>query len=551
MNENRSQSPRGLVDAKDGERTMPVASRSGPCGCCLADCPTTVLGSRLSRRSFLQGVSCGAAGAALAGWLASPAPARAAAAEPVPGTPHPRGSMLRVKPAIIAKIPTRQEKTSWRWYGGIQTMDEVHGEAQRLEQDLRSLATRSDFPVEFLPMAVVSDEAQAKETASGEHDVLLIFGACSYDQALCHQLAAGKAPAVLFLRHRTEPHYCQHVTAHIVFLRQWTDSVVETNMDVHDVAVDDYNEILWRLRALYGLKNSIGTTMLAIGGLQHYSAVGGKHAPKHAEVWRYRIETVPLEEFAGRLNKARTERQLAEAVERQTSDLLAQPNVTLKTDRKFVFNSLLALWVSKELAKEKGATNFGFAGCMGNAVITLLDTPPCLILALANDEGYTAYCHADLTHTTAGVLLRWIASRPTFVCNSHFPHDGIYTVAHCAAPRKMNGKDCEPTDIMTHYESDYGAATKVHYAKGQTVTVVIPALDCTKWQGFRGKIVESPSRPACRSQMDIAIEGNWRRLLTEEVGFHVQVVYGDYLREVGYALKKLGKIQWENFSEVS
>jgi len=29
------------------------------------------------------------------------------------------------------------------------------------------------------------------------------------------------------------------------------------------------------------------------------------------------------------------------------------------------------------------------------------------------------------------------------------------------------------------------------------------------------------------------------------------VVYGDYLREVGYALKKLGKIQWENFSEVS
>jgi hypothetical protein len=32
-------------------------------------------------------------------------------------------------------------------------------------------------------------------------------------------------------------------------------------------------------------------------------------------------------------------------------------------------------------------------------------------------------------------------------------------------------------------------------------------------------------------------------------GFHVQVCYGYYLREVGYALKKLGKIEWQNFSE--
>src|SRR4030043_1101255 len=73
---------------------------------------------------------------------------------------------------------------------------------------------------------------------------------------------------------------------------------------------------------------------------------------------------------------------------------------------------------------------------------------------------------------------------------------GIFTVAHCAAPRKMNGKDYEPAKIMTHFESDYGAATKVDYTKGQIVTAIIPNLRCSKWQGFRGKVLDSPSHPA-------------------------------------------------------
>ena len=114
----------------------------------------------------------------------------------------------------------------------------------------------------------------------------------------------------------------------------------------------------------------------------------------------------------------------------------------------------------------------------------------------------------------------------------------------------MNGRDYEPTTIMTHFESDYGAATKVRYTKGQVVTVIIPNLRCTKWQGFRGRVVDSPSNPACRSQIDIKVEGDFRKLLDEMQGFHVQICYGDYLREVGYALKKIGAVEWQNFSEI-
>ncbi|HQO33459.1 MAG TPA: sugar isomerase, partial [bacterium] len=272
--------------------------------------------------------------------------------------------------------------------------------------------------------------------------------------------------------------------------------------------------------------------------------------PAHAkEVWGYEIEIVPREEFAARLKQARSDNSVMADVERETQAFLDRPNLTLQTERKFVLNSFLVWHVCRELLQEKKAFNFGFDKCMGREVIEMLDTPPCLVLALANDSGYTAYCHTDLTHTCPGVLLRWISSKPTFVCNTHFPYNGIMTVAHCAAPMKMNGVSNESVTVMTHYESDYGAATRIHYTLGQTVTVVIPNLNCTNWQGFRGTIVETPTLQACRSQMNIAMDGDCRTLVREMEGFHAQVVYGDYLKEVGYALKQLKKLEWRNFSE--
>ena len=197
---------------------------------------------------------------------------------------------------------------------------------------------------------------------------------------------------------------------------------------------------------------------------------------------------------------------------------------------------------------ENRASNVGVGECMGG-LIPIFDTPPCLALSLLNDEGLTAFCHTDLTHTMPGVLMRWISGKPSFVCNSHFPHHGLLTLAHCAAPRKMNGRDFEPTTLMTHYESDYGAATKVQYPKGQVITCIVPNLHCTKWFAFRGRIVDSPSFDMCRSQMDLEIDGDWRTLTKEMEGFHTIVTYGDYLREAGYAVKKVGAIEWKNYSE--
>lgn len=106
--------------------------------------------------------------------------------------------------------------------------------------------------------------------------------------------------------------------------------------------------------------------------------------------------------------------------EKQAEELLAEPGVTLNTERKFVVNTFVALKVFKDLMKEHGCTNLGVANCMGT-IIRVLDTPPCLIFSLLNDEGYTAFCHTDYTHTAPGVLLRWHGFRDTIVDTPNYP----------------------------------------------------------------------------------------------------------------------------------
>ncbi len=498
----------------------------------------------ITRRGFLGGLTAGAAALPLVS-IAQPG----SGADADAGLPQ--GKPIRVLPALVYHLETPQEKTSWRSYGEVSTPAAVEAEAARIAKDLQDLAARAGFPIDMLPVALVKDEAGAQAAAATDADLLLMFAAGGWGP-LYQILAAGPAAPVMYIRHQTRPYYLWHEIAHWRFLRRNEDATVEPNMTADDIVTDDYNEVLWRMRAVYGLKNAKGTKMLAIGSLAAYSEPGQRLGPGHArDVWGYGIEIVPREEFARRLNEARADSRVTEAAERRARAFLERPGVTLQTERKFVFNSFLALGVCESLLKEKEASNFGFDLCMGRPVIEMLDTPPCLILALANDEGYTAYCHTDLTHTCAGVLLRWIAGKPTFVCNTHFPHDGLFTVAHCAAPMRMSGTAYDPVTIMTHYESDYGAASKVQYRLGQTVTVVIPNLHCTKWQGFRGKIAEIPSLPACRSQMNIEIDGDRRALLKEMEGFHAQVVYGDYLKEAGYALRRLGRLEWRNFSETA
>jgi hypothetical protein len=108
----------------------------------------------------------------------------------------------------------------------------------------------------------------------------------------------------------------------------------------------------------------------------------------------------------------------------------------------------------------------------------------------------------------------------------------------------MNGRTAEPARIRTHFESDYGAAPKVEMAKGQLTTNIAPDFAAKRWVGLRGEIVEAPFLPICRSQIDIGYKCDDRILARRMPGFHWMTAYGDWTREVGYALKRVA-IEWD------
>jgi L-fucose isomerase-like protein len=186
--------------------------------------------------------------------------------------------------------------------------------------------------------------------------------------------------------------------------------------------------------------------------------------------------------------------------------------------------------------------------CMG-AIIPRSKTTACYTLTTLNDDGYLAFCESDFVAIPSGVLLGNISGKPVFLCNPTYPHENIITVSHCTAPRKMDGKHFDPVRIVTHYESDYGAAPWVDAPLGTVTTHIAPDFNSERWVGLKGKIVEVPFRPICRTQFDIRYEVSDKLLAERMPGFHWMTCYGDYRKEIGYALRRT-KIQWDNLDEV-
>ena len=281
------------------------------------------------------------------------------------------------------------------------------------------------------------------------------------------------------------------------------------------------------------------------------SAALGKWDDKAPEVarTRYHLDIVPIEykELAARLAAINADAKMQAQFSAWTDRYLAMPNTKLETKREFVQRAFAVYTVFRQWLREHKAPSITVASCMGT-IFGVSNTAACMPLSWLNDEGYIAFCESDFVVMPPGILLHYITGKPVFMHNSTFPHKATVTCAHCTAPRRMDGKRYEPARIMTHFESDFGAAPKVEMPIGQAVCAISPEYSKPRWLGIKGIVRDNPNYAICRSQQDVEIVGHWKRLIPEARDSHWMMVYGDYLREVGYAVHKIG-LTWENISD--
>lgn len=511
-----------------------LSAKGNGCTCCRHAGMENTDPGLIGRRSFMQ-----SAGTLTIGGLTAGPPAAGAVTAAETATIQPLNRLpLKVQPVLTYSIPKKREATSWREWGGIQSEEAAAAERERIEKEWKIVSASLNGPVEVRNLESVRSVEQAALLAQKDHDVLVIYGAGGGVKILEAMTDPSKWN-LMFLRHRSGPAYLWYEIAHPRFLRKTVDEYGQAGMDTSDVVVDSTEDLAVRLRALYGLKNSLGKKILAVGGASGWGR-GGQQAPDISRnLWRMELIDYPYKELEARLKSAKQDTALNQLCRQKAEGYLHSSGVELKTGRDFFVNAWVLTEVFKQIMAEAKTDAITINSCMGT-IMSMSETTACMPLSLLNDEGYLAFCESDFVVIPSGILLHYISGLPVFLNDPTYPHHQLVTLAHCTAPRKMDGKTLEPVKILTHFESDYGAAPKVEMKIGAKCTNLVPDFACKQWTGFLGTIVANPFLDICRSQIDVRIEGDQEQLVKEMKGFHWMMSYGDYLQETGYALGKLG-----------
>lgn len=507
-------------------------------GCC--GCSSS---GQMPRRSFLAAVGGTAVGAAAIANAIAPS-----VVPPWKSAPMTTAAMrkeLVVQPVLSYRVWNRAEKTSWRGWGGFHSEADYDEEAARIHQELEDIKNKAGFAMKMLPLQRVVNVDQAKAVCAGTADVMLIYAATG-DTSDIEALIRPDRYNLMFVRHKSGPVYLWYEIASPRMLRKMVDTLGQPGLQPCDVVVDDTEQLVWRLRALSGLRNTLGSKIVAIGDASGWGA-GGQKAPKiAAEKWKLEIIPVSYEDLGKRISSAQADGALVEKTAAEAAEYMRQNGVTLSTDRGYVERAFLLTEVFKSLMAEAGSSAMTINNCM-STIMPMSETTACLPLTLINDSGALAFCESDFVVIPSGILMNHICQTPVFLNDPTYPHDGVVTLAHCTAPRRMDGRNLEKVNILTHYESDFGAAPKVEFSIGQKLTIIDPDFDCKRWIGFRGEVLENPFMDICRSQVDVSIEGDCNYLAETMCGFHWMMAYGDHRRELGYALRKMD-IEWDDLT---
>ena len=113
---------------------------------------------------------------------------------------------------------------------------------------------------------------------------------------------------IFFCRYRSGPVYLWYEIISPRFLRQHSDTLAVKGINENDVVIDSQDELTWRLRALAGLKNTLNSKILAIGGPGAWSQPLDVAMKLVKDTYKLDIQTISYEELGNLIKEARMDR---------------------------------------------------------------------------------------------------------------------------------------------------------------------------------------------------------------------------------------------------
>lgn len=169
-------------------------------------------------------------------------------------------------------------------------------------------------------------------------------------------------------------------------------------------------------------------------------------------------------------------------------------------------------------------------------LLSTIHSTSCLALALCNDEGIIGTCEGDVPAMISMFLIKKLLNLPSFQANPSEINinNNKMILAHCTLPLKM----CTSYKLDTHYESKIGVAIKGELeCKNCFIFRISPDLD--KFVLLKGKIEENLTRNnLCRTQIVVSIDKNINYFLTNPLGNHHIIFYGDDANKLEEFLKQ-------------
>lgn len=363
-------------------------------------------------------------------------------------------------------------------------------------------------------------------------DVLVVFAVSGAGtRKLLNALTTYGIPLIFFNKIEEDRMY-----GHALYQQWYQMDAVEEFTEV-DLVINDYEELIGKLKAHRAVKKLEESKVLCIGEPNNFFA-GGLAARAAVNKFRPAIDYMSFNTFQERLEEKSLDDE--EVVNIKDNFLENADSISEEIDEETSLKSARVYVVLKEIIENNGYDAIT-ANCL-SGILDLVGTTPCIGFQILRDEGIPAVCEADIPQLVTTILLRYIADKPTFINDPVVvPDEDRVVVAHCTAATKMKGFEEEPEeyDAALHHETKLGLAPSVKFSEGQNVTMAGVSHDFNEMIAAEGEITRNTDYHICISQADVEVK-DAQYLLDNFKGFHWVMVYDKWMDELKKACDLLG-----------